>query len=126
MRLRPSQPAYAPGAARRGRRVAFALLGAALLATAACDRSENQRAKADVVDATQTAGAGLNRAAAVTASATKDTVDDLTAGAKPAADKAARDTKHALDKMAVAAGRATKKAGDRLEHAGENTPDHEQ
>lgn len=126
MRLRPQLRAFAPGPARNGRRIAFALLGAALLTTAACDRSENQRAKADVVDATQTAGDGLNRAASVTASATKDTVDDLTADAKPAADKAARDTKRALDKMAVAAGKATKQAGDRLEHAGEKTSDHDQ
>jgi hypothetical protein len=115
-----------PDVARLGRGVAFGIVAAALLATAACDRSENQRAKADVVDATQTAGDGLNRAAAVTVSATKDTVSDLTADAKPAADKAARDTKRALDKMAVAAGRATKKAGDRLEHAGEKTSDNDQ
>ncbi len=110
------------------RHAPWALVGAALMMMAACDHSENQRAKADVVDATQTAGAGLNRAAA----ATQDAVDDLSAQAKPAADKAARDTKLALDKMAVAAGRATKKAGDQLEHAGdrdkarENAPSHDQ
>jgi hypothetical protein len=120
MRLHSQLRAPSAGAAHRG--VALALVGAALLATAACDRSENQRAKADVVDATKTAGAGLDHAAA----ATQDTVDDLSAKAKPAADKAARDARHALDKMAVAAGRATKKAGDRLEHAGENAPAHDQ
>jgi hypothetical protein len=97
------------------------LAGAALFTVSACGRSENQRAKADVVDATKTAGEGLNRAAA----ATKDTVDDLSAAAKPAADRAARDTKRALDKMAITAGRAAKTAGDRLEHAGDRTTDGE-
>lgn len=126
MRFRWQLRDSAPGPLQFCRPIGLALLGATLLTTSACDRSENQRAKADVIDATQTAGAGLNRAAAVTASATEDTVDDLAADAKPAADKAARDTRRALDKMAIAAGRATKKAGDRLEHAGENTPSHDQ
>jgi hypothetical protein len=102
------------------RTAALALIGVAMLSIAACDRSENQRAKADVVDATRTAGQGLDRAAA----ATQDTVDDLSAQAKPAADKAARDTKLALDKMAIAAGRATRKAGDRLEQAGDRAKEH--
>jgi hypothetical protein len=98
----------------------LAVVGVALLSTTACDRSENQRAKADVVDATRTAGAGLDRAAA----ATQDTVDDLSAHAKPEADRAARDTRLALDKMAIAAGRATRKAGDQLERAGDRARAH--
>ncbi len=126
MRLHLSARRPQPGdslssASRRcARRVALAVVGVALLTTTACDRSENRRAKADVVDAARTAGAGLDRAAA----ATQDTVDDLSAQAKPAADKAARDTKLALDKMAIAAGRATRKAGDRLERAGDRAKEH--